>query len=145
MKAVKDVMRQLPTSCGRNDSLQTVATRMSISKLEFLPVVDVNSEVIGTLIYKDIQIKMSQDNFSNLLVCDVMKVDALLVNTYDDEASALKLMRNNHASYLPVVDEKNHLKGVVSFVALARRIIQLKQELKRDSERMKVQGLGLSI
>lgn len=145
MKAVKDVMRQLPTSCGRTDSLQTVANQMSTSKVEFLPVVDANSEVVGTLVYKDIQTKMNQDNFSTLVVSDVMNDDALLVNTYDDEASALRLMRNNHASYLPVVDEKNHLKGVVSFVALARRIIQLKQELRRDSERMKVQGLGLSV
>lgn len=144
MKAVKDVMRALPTSCGKNDSLQTVANQMSNSKIEFLAVVDSNQEVIGTLIFKDIEAKKTASNFSELLVSDVMKENALLISTYDDEASALKLMRNHHASYLPVVDEKNHLKGVVSFVALARRIIQLKQELRRDSERMKVQGLGLS-
>jgi CBS-domain-containing membrane protein len=53
-------------------------------------------------------------------------------------------MRNNHTFHLPVVDEKNQLKGVVSFMTLARRIVVLKQQLGRDAEKLRVRGLGLT-
>lgn len=144
MKAIKELMRNFPSSCVKNDSLQVVANQMTISNLEFLPVVDEKMEVIGTITYTDAMVLIGKNEKTELRVSDVMKTETYSITTYDDEASALKVMRNTHASYLPVVDEKNHLKGVVSFVTLARRIILLKQELRKDAEKMKVQGLGIS-
>jgi len=147
MKPVKDIMRNLPSSCEKYDSIETVASRMSLSSLEFLPVVNERSEVIGTITYDAVQQVMSANKSykENLRVVDVMKTQTHMVNTNDDEAAALKIMRNNHASYLPVVDDENHLRGVVSFMTLARRIIRLKQQLKKDGKQMRLKGIGISI
>ena len=146
MKVIKELMQNAPSSCTRHDRLRSAAEKMSQSKVTFLPVVDENESVIGTVNYIDLQRMIDSDQFFNdkLCVADVMKTDSGIITAYDDEAAALKVMRNNQSAHLPVVDETNHLKGVVSFITLARRIVQLKQELGKDAEKLKVRGLGLS-
>ena len=139
-------MQKHPTSCHKNDTLHDAAFRMSLSASSFLPVVNENEELVGTITNKDVQraIEMKDLTKDNLLVGDLMHAESYSVNAYDDEAAALKTMRKNNTSHLPVVDDKNQLKGIVSFITLARRIIQLKNDLKKDDEKLRVRGLGLS-
>ncbi|WP_317898045.1 CBS domain-containing protein [Aurantibacillus circumpalustris] len=147
MKAIKEIMQNFPSYCAKQDKLQITADRMSQSKVSFLPVVDENENVIGTVNFEDVQSRINTDKFfdDKLCVGDVMRSESNIITAYDDEATALRMMRNSHTSHLTVVDEKNHLKGVVSFITLARRIVLLKQELGRDADRLKVRGLGLSM
>jgi CBS domain-containing protein len=146
MKVIKDLMQSPSSSCSKFDKLQTTADKMSQSKLTFLPVIDENESVIGTVNFNDVQKLINSDQFfsNELSVADVMKTSSGFITAYDDEAAALKIMRNNHTFHLPVVDEKNQLKGVVSFMTLARRIVVLKQQLGRDAEKLRVRGLGLT-
>ena len=139
-------MQSAPSSCTMKDRLQSTVEKMSLSKVNFLPVVDENESVIGTINFDDLQRTINSDEFfsDTLRVADVMKTSSGVITSYDDEATALKMMRSTQSAHLPVVDETNQLKGVVSFITLARRIVQLKQELGRDAERLKVRGLGLS-
>ena len=139
-------MQPFPSSCGMQDSLLATAQRMLLSEIDFLTVVDVKHHVTGTITYLDVNKALIENDprKNELVVADVMKSEATIISCYEDEATALKQMRNNHSSHLPVVDEKNQLKGVVSFITVARRIIQLKHELSRDDEKLKVRGLGLS-
>lgn len=142
MKPVKDVM-QNPSFTQETDTLQTAVSLMNASHLEFLPVVDKNLQVVGTITSKDLA-KINAQKLQGMQVSDVMK-KACSINTNDDEAAALKLMRNCQTPHLPVVDERNQLKGVVSFMTLARRIIRIKQELRREHQRLKARrNFGLS-
>lgn len=135
MRLVKDVM-QHPSYARDTDSLHAAASVMNGSHVEFLPVVDGNSEVVGSITSKDLA-EWNAQRLEATQVADVMKKQPCSVNTNDDEAAALSLMRNNQSSHLAVVDEKNHLKGIVSFMTLARRIIRFKQELRKESKLLK--------
>jgi len=147
MKTIKDVMQNFSSSCNSNDSLQKVASLMTASTERFLPVVNSHKQVIGIISDSDLQQALKKDEAAknNLFAADLMKAESTMISAYDDEAAAFKIMRNNKSSYLPVVDHENHLKGVVSFFTLARRIIQLKNDLKKDDEKLRVRGLGLSV
>lgn len=140
MKPVKDLMHA-PSYVHETDTVKAVDTFMNASCVEFMPVVNRDSEVVGTITRREIM--QMNDTASDITqVAQVMKKELCSINADDDEAFALSLMRNYHASRLPVVDEKNHLKGVVSFMTLARRIIRFKQELKKDGQRREMRNFG---
>lgn len=130
MTPIKDLMSTFRSSCSQDDDVTLTAQRMSSCSILFLPVVDDNEKVIGFIKYDDVRYQMAQPDPAkhNICIKDVMH-EPVLINCNDDEASALLLMRHHHSSYLPVVDEENHLQGVISFMTVARRVIKLKQEI----------------
>ncbi len=147
MKIVKEIMRTFPYSCKKDENLQFIASWMAITTAQILSVTDENNRVIGTISYNDVCAAIRQNNLSDkeIKVSDIMNPNAVSINVYEDEAMALKTMRSNRLGYLNVVDEHAQIKGVVSFMVVARRIIQLKNELSNlGCERSRVNGLGLS-
>lgn len=139
-------MRVFPYACKKNDDLQFIASRMSISSLEFLPVVDENDCVIGTITFESLCKAIKQNNLADraLKIGDIMNEDPILIHSYDDEALAYKKMRAYQLNYLPVVDDNSHLRGVVSFMTVARRIVGLKKSISGRSSSLLSEGFDLS-
>jgi predicted transcriptional regulator len=124
-------------SCRDDECIEFVATRMFCSDTELLPVIDENKKIIGSITSFDIclaphKIKKPKEK---ILVSEVMNSRAVAVNTHDDQAQALLMLRMNRVKSLPVVDNENTLRGTVSFVAIARKIVYFKNELKTFSRR----------
>jgi len=109
-----------------------------------LPVVNDDKKVIGVVTYNDVMNAVGKaDGLKiSMEVADIMKI-VPCIYTYEDEATTLNVMRRNKSAHLPVVDTENHLEGVISFMVLARRIIQFKRRMGR-SEKSDIGNLEMS-
>jgi len=124
MKTIKEVMARSPISCGKNETIQTVANQMFKANIGFLPVIDESKKVIGTITDRDVCLAISKGHkpVHELKVQDVMNKNAHFIRQEEDVSSALRLMRLNQVGRLPVVDTENHLEGVISLTRIARKI-----------------------
>lgn len=132
MKTVKDLMSSFPYFCKEGDSLKFVASRMSISAISFIPVVDEDERVVGTVTFDTICKTIKNYNLTDkeVKVKEIMNSEPIVLHDHDDEATALKQMRSYHLSYVPVIDNEYHLKGMISFMTIARRLVELKQTMQ---------------
>lgn len=132
MKTVKDLMQSFPYVCKEEDSLKFVASRMSISAITFIPVVDEDERVVGTVTFDFICKTIKNYNLTDkeVKVREIMNSEPVVLHDHDDEATALKQMRTYHLNYLPVIDKDYHLKGMIRFITIARRLIELKQRMR---------------
>lgn len=121
-------MNQAVLVCKKGDSLKVTACKMFLSDRSFLPVIDENRKVLGILLFSDVENQLKKDEYAD--VEEAMK-PAVCIHNLDDEAYALQTMRRHKMSYLPVVDGENRLEGTISFFTLARRIVVLKEIMKR--------------
>jgi len=147
MRTVKEIMKILPYSCKENDSLEFIASYMSISATKFLPVIDENQKILGTITFDTLCDAIKKNNLSEhtLTAAEVMNPRPVFIHSHDDEASALKKMRIHHLGQLPVVDDENHLRGIVSFITIARRLIKLKNSIQLSNHNpAKINRLKLS-
>ena len=83
--------------------------------------------LVGKLTFREILnfIGKNFDNFSNLLVKDVMSSNPMTVQDNIGIDDVRKIMIENHIRYLPVTDEKNKLQGVISFYDIAKAALKM--------------------
>ena len=86
-----------------------------------------NEALVGKLTFREILnfIGKNFDNFSNLLVKDVMSSNPMTVQDNIGIDDVRKIMIENHIRYLPVTDEKNKLQGVISFYDIAKAALKM--------------------
>ena len=86
-----------------------------------------NEALVGKLTFREILnfIGKNFDNFSNLLVKDVMSSNPMTVKDNIGIDDVRKIMIENHIRYLPVTDEKNKLQGVISFYDIAKAALKM--------------------
>jgi CBS domain-containing protein len=129
MKALlKEIMQQSVLVCRKEDGLKITACKMFLSDNTFVPVINEDGKVIGLLLYSDAQEKLRKDEYAE--VEEAMK-PAVCIHELEDEARALQTMRRHKLAYLPVVNNEDRLEGMVSFMMLARRVVLLKDAMKR--------------
>lgn len=142
MKALlKEIMQPSELVCKKEDGLKITACKMFLSDRLFVPVIDDERKVVGVLLYSDVQQKLSKDEYAE--VEEVMK-PAVCIHGLEDEAWALQTMRRHKLTYLPVVDNENRLEGLISFMTLARRIVLLRDAIKRIAQKQELVPLGYS-
>lgn len=124
MEKVKEIMSSTPFSCKEDETLQQVANQMSKLNLGFLPVVDKNQQVVGTITDRDVVLSLAKTakTPAQVKVQDVMRKETHTVSPEDDATKALEVMRTRKLRRLPVVDSEKRLKGIVSLTGFARRI-----------------------
>lgn len=117
-------MTSTPQSCHADATIKSVASQMAHSKIGFIPVVDDNKKVIGTLTDRDVTLAIgkSEKEAEDLTVEEVMHKDVQTIGPDADATEALKIMRTKQVGRLPVVDNEQHLTGVVSLMDIARRV-----------------------
>lgn len=124
MEKVKEVMSNTPVSCKEDETIQQVANQMSKSNVGFLPVIDKNQKVVGTITDRDVVLSLARTAKApaQLKVQEVMRKDTHTVAPEDDATKALEIMRTRKVRRLPVVDSDRRLRGIVSLTGIAKRI-----------------------
>ena len=124
MKQVKDIMTESVLSCGRNETIQSVANHMSKSNIGFVPVVDEQRRVIGIITDRDVALAVGRTSkpVERLTAADVMNVGVHTIGLEERVDKALELMRKKMVGRLPVVDSQERLKGVISLMGITRKL-----------------------
>jgi CBS domain-containing protein len=124
MEKVKEIMTDTPFSCKEDETIQQVANQMSKSNIGFLPVIDKNQKVVGTITDRDVVLSLARTakTPAQLKVQEVMRKETHTVDPEDDATKALEIMRTRKVRRIPVVDSDKRLRGIVSLTGLARRI-----------------------
>jgi CBS domain-containing protein len=137
MKAVKEIMKTPAKSVVKSETIQSAAKTMYKSNIGFLPVVDENEKVVGTITDRDIALAIGKNSkpSQEIKVHEVMNSTIHTIKAEDDTAAALKLMRTKQVGRLPVVDSENRLKGIVSLMGIARTV-------KNDAKKEEVEYEG---
>ncbi len=138
MKQIKEVMRTPPISCKKDETVQSVAKQMFRSNIGFMPVVDDNQKVIGTITDRDVTMAIGRSNKSSddLKVHEVMNYNPHTIQPHETASKALEIMRTRQVGRLPVVDDEKKLKGVISLMGLSRKITdsQEKSEIEHQGK-----------
>lgn len=124
MKTIKEIMKAGPVTCGKNETLKVITNQMYKSNVGFLPVLDENKKVIGTITDRDVALAIGKNSKSaqDIKVHEVMNTKVYSVRPEDDAVTALKMMRTKKVGRLPVVDSEGKIKGVISLTRIANKI-----------------------
>lgn len=121
---VNEVMTHKPFLITPSLSIRNCMKAMVNTRYRRLPVV-VNREVIGIVTGLDILRFINEINFNpiklNENIDTIMSTPVRYVTGHDDIADAVKIILENNIGGLPVIDEENALKGIIT----ERDIIEL--------------------
>jgi acetoin utilization protein AcuB len=110
---------------------------MAVHKIRHLPVTDANGRLIGIVTDRDIRsalpyeffkktpTKAEKEKFSKLQVKDIMSKNPITILPTYTIQDALMMIQDSRVGALPVVDEENRLKGIISVRDLLRAFINV--------------------
>ena len=110
---------------------------MAERKIRHLPVVDANDRLIGIVTDRDIRSalpyaffkkspgKAEKEKFSKLQIKDIMSKNPITILPTYTIQDALLMIQDSKVGALPVVDEENRLKGIISVRDLLRAFINV--------------------
>ena len=120
---VKELQTSDVKTCGRDTDLATVAKMMWDGDCGAVPVVDDERKVIGMITDRDICIAAATRSSapSEIRAGDVISSNGGVhsVKPDDDVRVAMRTMRKHRVRRLPVVDQQQHLRGILSINDLA--------------------------
>ena len=115
---VKDIMtRQKLHYCRPETRLYNAAKLMKAANCGALPVLDDRGQIVGMVTDRDICLSLADKKngeLSRVTIGDIMSARVATVAATDDLTVALREMRTKKVSRLPVVDEQQRLKGMIS-------------------------------
>ena len=110
---------------------------MAESKIRHLPVIDPDGRLIGIVTDRDIRSalpydffkkppsKKEKEKFSRLQIKDIMSKSPMTISPSYTIQDALLMIQDAKVGALPVVDEENRLKGIISVRDLLRAFINV--------------------
>ncbi len=110
---------------------------MAESKIRHLPVVEPNGRLIGIVTDRDIRSAIpyeffkqhpseeEKEKFSKLQIKDIMSKNPITISPTYTIQDALLMIQDAKVGALPVVDEENRLKGIISVRDLLRAFINV--------------------
>lgn len=108
---------------------------MADNKIRHLPIIDNNQQLIGVVTDRDIRSALpyrfydspqtEREKISRLKVKDIMTKDPISISPTYTIQDALLLIQNSKVGALPVVDDSNCLKGIISVRDLLRAFINV--------------------
>ena len=133
---VREIMTTPVATLEPNDNLAFAEELMTVERVRHLPVVDADV-LVGILSHRDIlaaAIPITKDPSSEqdveakrkVRVDEVMHHDVETIGPDDDAVKAADILLAQKVGSLPVVDERHHLKGIVTesdFVSIAREAL----------------------
>jgi len=124
MQTIESIMHAQPETVTKNETLKNAASKMERSNIGFLPVIDENQKVVGTLTDRDITLAIGKNTKGpqDIKVNEAMNPEIYTISPGEDAAAALKLMRTKQVGRLPVVDGENRLKGVITLTGIAKKV-----------------------
>ncbi|XMB68073.1 IMP dehydrogenase [Mycoplasmatota bacterium zrk1] len=100
-----------PITLGRKSTLRDAEDILSTYKISGLPVVEENGELVGIITNRDLKYRQLDDT----PVVEVMTSEKLITAPVGTSLeSAKKILSDNRIEKLPIVDENNILKGLIT-------------------------------
>jgi osmoprotectant transport system ATP-binding protein len=90
-------------------------TKIRKYKVTSLVVSDKDKTFLGVVTAREIQKNFSNEN---MVLSDIMKCDIHTIKLSQELGEAITLMSEHNAEYLPVLNEKNQLKGLITRASL---------------------------
>jgi CBS domain-containing protein len=118
---VRDVMSNRPRCVSPDTPLSEVAELMESEDVGALPVLD-GDELAGMITDRDIVIRAVARGKDprGMPVREVSTREVVAIRSDEDLSEALKLMARHQVRRLPVVDDSNHLVGVLAQADVAQ-------------------------
>lgn len=117
---IGEIMTKHLVTCTPDEPLSQAALKMQKENIGFCPVVE-NEQLVGVVTDRDITtraVAMGAD-VNAKTVGSIMTPSPITGNPSMSLEDACRLMANNQIRRLPIVDEKNHVVGVVALADLA--------------------------
>jgi CBS domain-containing protein len=137
---VREVMTKRPRGVSLDTPLSQVAEVMETDDIGAVPVLE-GEELIGMVTDRDIVIRAiaKGKNPGGMPVREIFSREVVAVGPDDDLSDALQLMANHQVRRLPVVDQDNHLVGIVSQADVAleakeKAVGEMVEEISRPPE-----------
>jgi len=113
---VRDIMTRDVVSCRADEDIATAARLMLQGRFGTLPVLDPHGTVAGIVTDRDIAVAAGtrQRNASHITVHEAMSRRVRSCSMDDDIGAALRQMTEQRVRRLPVLDQAQHLTGILS-------------------------------
>lgn len=112
-------------TCMRNDSLYTVAKKMLKDNVASIPIIGEDQLLLGMISDRDVTLALGKNEsrpVTELTVNDAMTNETEAVSPEDNIETVLRIMRRKRLKFLPVVDGRQRLRGIVSLNGIVRKI-----------------------
>ncbi|EPP8197029.1 inosine-5'-monophosphate dehydrogenase [Campylobacter lari] len=107
-----------PIYIGPKASVKEALELMAEYRISGVPVVDENKILIGILTNRDLRFETNFDNLVENVMTKMPLITAKKGSTLDD---AERIFSTNKVEKLPIVDENNHLEGLITIKDLKKR------------------------
>jgi len=137
-----DIMTDNPRAMRATDTVSQAVDALQTLNVRHMPIVDEGDHLIGMLSDRDLGPLMRTfidgaevDNMvvplSERPVGDLMSGDVLSVELDADLTEVIELMVDERVGAVPVVDEADHLRGIISYVDVLRALGSSGRGVKR--------------
>ncbi|MCA9524171.1 MAG: CBS domain-containing protein [Myxococcales bacterium] len=115
-----------PVLAGRDQPVGELVDRLAASKRGSVIVIDDDGRVLGMFTERDVKHRLDfrDESWREVLVGDVMTVDATAIHESATFADALALMRDRRRRHLPIVGANGRVDGVLSIRDLLRFVVR---------------------
>ena len=121
-----EIMTKDPECCVPSDSVMKAAQLMKSEDVGPIPIVEDKEEkkLTGIVTDRDLAIKVVAEarDPKTTQVEEVMSEGLVTCRENDDVQSVLKLMEDNQIRRIPVVDQSDHLLGIIAQADVATRL-----------------------
>jgi len=121
-----EIMTKDPECCVPSDSVMKAAQLMKSEDVGPIPIVEDKKEkkLTGIVTDRDLAIKVVAEarDPKTTQVEEVMSEGLVTCRENDDVQSVLKLMEDNQIRRIPVVDQSDHLLGIIAQADVATRL-----------------------
>jgi len=113
-----DIMNVDIIACHKEDDVVDAIDFMKEYNLSSLPVVDDENHVIGFVsdidLMKNLGHSLYQGNSQQVSIADIMSSAPIMFKSDDNIFDVIEKFCSSHIKAAPVVDEENHLMGMIS-------------------------------
>ena len=117
---IKDHMSISPVTIQEDADYKSAFEVMEQNNFHHLPVVNGEKEVVGVVSLRDLQMAARRFVESPVEISEVMHTPVLTARSGDTLSSAVEMMADNRFGCLPILDDNNHVMGMLTETDLFR-------------------------
>lgn len=141
-----EVMTKDPVCCVPNDTVQRAAQLMKSADVGPIPVVSDQQarRLIGIITDRDLAVKVVAEarDATSTTVEEVMTTGVKACRAGDDLQKALNVMGEHQVRRIPVVDENDHIVGIIAQADVATQVEEPKKTAEVVEEISKMRAAG---
>ena len=122
---VNDYMSKSPVTVRQDADYDMAFEIMETRDMHHLPVVDAMNDVVGILTRRDLQLAARHFREAPVEISEVMHTPVLTIASDASLSSAARQMMENHIGCLPVMNDDNHVVGMLTETDLFRALSEL--------------------